>query len=223
VLILALPGISWAQPSQEVEVGVKPPVTNDPLMKFIYRTAWVHRACLQRYPQQAALWREAEQQLLEDGALVTEGVDVDIHAIEPLSIQHCQYEMTLWSMLDRSDAYELAEFLEEVAFQELGEDHLESPQRLVLGLVFLPFGMPGVSELHPQGPAHQAGIMPLDQLLSVGGVRIASTKGFYVQMARAVPGRSLNVTWRRHSAQGTQQYEATMVPIPQAQLLPRTD
>lgn len=223
VLTLALPGVSWAQATQDAGIGARPPATDDPLMKFIYRTAWVHRACLQRYPQQAALWHKAEQQLLEDGARGVEVADVDIHAIEPLSIQHCEYEMTLWSMLDRSDAYELAEFLEEVAFHGLGDAHLESPQRLVLGIVFLPFGMPGISELHPQGPAQQAGMMPLDQLLAIDGVRIASTKGFYVQMARAVPGRALKVTWKRHSAQGTQQHEAMMLPMALAELLPRTD
>lgn len=211
VMASAWPSAVSAQAPQQA-AEVKPPVTEDPLMKFIYRTAWVHKACLQRYPQQALSWQQVEQQLLDRSARDAPVPEVDLQTIKPLSMQHCEYEMALWSALDFSDAHVLAEFLEEVAFQGLDAGYLDNPQRLALGVVFMPFGVPTVSDLHPDGPAWQAGIKPTDELLAIDGVRIASTQGFYVQMAKAVPGQALKVVWMRQSAKGTQQYEAMVVP-----------
>lgn len=210
-LLCPLPvAVSAQAPQQAAEV--KPPVTDDPLMQFIYRAAWVHKACLQRYPQQALRWQQVEQQLLDRSARNAPVPEVDLQTIKPLSIQHCEYEMALWSALDYSDAHVLAEFLEEVAYQGLDASYLDNPERLVLGVVFMPFGVPTVSDLHPDGPAWLAGIKPTDQLLAIDGVRIASTQGFYVQMAKAVPGRALPVVWMRESARGMLQYEALVVP-----------
>lgn len=224
MLGLALSPLSLARSAEEPVVDLSAKFADaDPLTRFAHRAAWVHVSCLQRHPQQAAAWERAVQQLLEPDRRSQSLPGLDPETTEPLSVDHCEYEMALWSTLDRNDAHVLAELLEEVALQRLDDAWMDNPRRLVLGIVFMPFGVPQVDSLHPQGPAQQAGLKPLDQLLSIDGVRVASISGFHVQLARAIPGKALKVIWKRHSSAGTQQHEAMMVPVTWAQLSQAAD
>ena len=116
MLGLALPPLSLARSAEEPVVDLSAKFADaDPLTRFAYRAAWVHVSCLQRHPQQAAAWERAVQQLLEPDRRSQSLPGLDPETNEPLSVAHCEYEMALWSTLDRSDAHVLAELLEEVA------------------------------------------------------------------------------------------------------------